>query len=122
VSGPEITVVGVIADAKFAAVGEVTTRRAYLPLKQRYRDWETLVVHTRDTPARTLSRLREVIAAIDPSLPPFGAMTTEQAVANGFAASRSGVAVPEASTPRTADCVDRPLRRGGEASPSARAR
>jgi putative ABC transport system permease protein len=93
VSGPEITVVGVVADAKFSALGAITTRRAYLPLKQRYRDWETLVVHTRDTPARTLSRLREVIAAIDPSLPAFAAMTMEQAVANGFAASRSGVAV-----------------------------
>ena len=92
VSGPEITAVGVVADAKFANVGEVTPRRAYLPLKQRYRDWETLVVHTRDTPAHTLSRLREVIAGIDPSLPPFGAMTMEQAVANGFAASRTAVA------------------------------
>ena len=93
VSGPEITVVGVVADAKFATVGEISARRAYLPLKQRYRDWETLVVHTRDTPARTLAGLREVIAAIDPTLPPFGAMTMEQAVANGFAASRTGVAV-----------------------------
>jgi putative ABC transport system permease protein len=91
-SGPEVTVVGVIADAKFAAVGEATTRRAYLPVKQRYRDWETLIVHTRDTPAGTLSRIRQVIAGIDPSLPPFGAMTMEQAVANGFAASRTGVA------------------------------
>ncbi len=93
VAGPEVTVVGVVADAKFSALGEITTRRAYVPLKQRYRDWETLVVHTSDTPARTLSRLREVIAAIDPSLPPFGAITMEQAVTNGFAASRSGVAV-----------------------------
>lgn len=93
VSGPEITVVGVIADAKFTVVGDVTPRRVYLPLKQRYRDWETLIVHTRDTPARTLSSLREVIADVDPSLPPFGAMTMEQAVANGFAAPRIGVAV-----------------------------
>jgi len=92
-SGPEITVVGVLADAKFAAVGETTPRRAYLPLKQRYRDWETLIVHTRDTPAGTLSRVREVIAAIDPLLPAFGAITMEQAVANGFSASRTGVAV-----------------------------
>jgi predicted permease len=92
-SGPEITVVGVMADAKFAAVGVVTPRRAYLPLKQRYRDWETLVVHTRDTPARTLSHLREVIASVDPSLPAFGALTMDQAVANGFGASRLGVAV-----------------------------
>src|SRR4030095_4922850 len=51
------------------------------------------VVHTRDTPGRTLSRLREVIAAIDPSLPAFGAITMDQAVANGFGATRSGVAV-----------------------------
>jgi predicted permease len=93
VSGPEITVVGVVADAKFASVGEVTARRAYLPLKQRYRDWETLVVHTRNPPAQTLSSLREVIAAIDPTLPAFAAMTMEQAVANGFAASRTGVMV-----------------------------
>jgi ABC-type lipoprotein release transport system permease subunit len=92
VSGPEITVVGVVADAKFATVGEVSPRRAYLPVMQRYRDWQTLVVHTRDTPAHTLSRLREVIAGVDPTLPPFGAVTMEQAVVNGFAASRTAVA------------------------------
>jgi len=93
VSGPEVTVVGVVADAKFAVVGVVTARRAYLPLRQRYRDWETLVVHTRDTPAGTLSNLREVVAGIDPSLSPFGAMTMEQAVANGLTASRTAVAI-----------------------------
>jgi predicted permease len=93
VSGPEVTVIGVVADAKFAVVGEASPRRAYVPLRQRYRDWQTLIVHTRDTPAPTLASLREVIASIDPSLPPFGAMTMEQAVANGFAASRTAVAV-----------------------------
>ena len=93
VSGPEVTVVGVVADAKFAIVGEVTTSRAYLPLRQRYRDGETLVVHTRDTAAATLASLREVIAGLDPSLPPFAAMTMEQAVANGFAATRTAVAI-----------------------------
>jgi putative ABC transport system permease protein len=93
VSGPEVTVVGVVADAKFAMVGDVTPRRAYVPLRQRYRDWETLVVHTRDAPAAALAGLREVIAGIDPSLPPFGAMTMDQAVSNGFASSRIAVAV-----------------------------
>jgi predicted permease len=92
-SGPEVTVVGVVADARFAVIGETTTRRAYLPLRQRSRDWETLVVHTRDTPAATLSGLREVIAGIDPSLPPFGALTMEQAVTNGFASSRIAVTI-----------------------------
>jgi ABC-type antimicrobial peptide transport system permease subunit len=88
-----VTVVGIVGDATFGAVGNVTTRRAYLPVKQRYRDWQTLIVHTRDPSARTLSRLREAIAAIDPALPPFAAITMEQAVANGFAASRTAVAV-----------------------------
>jgi predicted permease len=93
VSGPEVTVVGVVADATFAVVGEVTPGRAYLPLRQRYRDWETLVVQTRDAAAPTLSSLRDVMAGIDPSLPAFGAMTMEQAVANGYASSRVAVAI-----------------------------
>lgn len=92
-SGPEVSVIGVVGDAKFAVIGEVSTTRAYLPLRQRYRDWETLVVHTRDTPASTLAALREVIAGIDPSLPPFGALTMEQAVTNGFFSSRMAVAI-----------------------------
>jgi predicted permease len=93
VSGPDVTVVGVVGDAKFALVGQTTPRRAYLPLRQRYRDWETLVVQTRDTPASTLPSLRAVIAGIDPSLPPFAAITMEQAVVNGFAPSRTAVAI-----------------------------
>jgi len=93
VSGPEVTVVGVVADAKFATVGQVTPRRAYLPVRQRYRDWETLIVHTRDAPAPALAALREVIAGIDPSLPPFAAITMDQAVTNGFTSSRTAVAI-----------------------------
>ena len=92
-SGPVVTAVGVVADAKFAAVGETTTLRAYLPVKQTYRDWQTLVVHTRDTPAKTIANLREVIAAADPQLPPFGALTLEQAVTNGHAGPRTAAAI-----------------------------
>jgi predicted permease len=66
-SGPEVTVVGVVADAKFATLGEVTERRAYMPLRQRYRDWETLIVHTRGEPMATcFATIKRVVASLDP--------------------------------------------------------
>ena len=86
--GTEVTVVGVVANAKFLMIGGGGSTRAYLPLKQRHRDWETLVVHTRGNPARVIPQLREVVAAIDPTLPVFGMMTMTDAVSSGFATSR----------------------------------
>ena len=88
-SGAEVTVVGVVADAKFLILGGGPAARAYVPLRQRYRDNETLIVHTRGDPARTLNELRATIAAIDPTLPTFGAMTMEDAVSGGFSTSRT---------------------------------
>ena len=35
-------------DAKFIMLGGPSATRAHLPVKQSYRDWETLVVHTRE--------------------------------------------------------------------------
>lgn len=92
-SGPEITVVGVVADATFMIIGPSTDARAYVPLRQRYRDWETLVVATRGSSAPMLPRIREVIAGLDPALPTFGAMTMEEAVASGFASSRTAAMI-----------------------------
>jgi putative ABC transport system permease protein len=88
-SGPEITVVGVVDDARFAALGN-TNLRAYMPLRQQYRDWQTLVVHTRGSSMAMLPDIREVIAATDPALPVFGVTTLEQAVESGFSSSRAG--------------------------------
>jgi ABC-type antimicrobial peptide transport system permease subunit len=58
-------------------------------VKQEYRDWETLVVHTRGNPERTIPQLREAIARIDPTLPLFGVMTMDDAVSSGFSTSRT---------------------------------
>jgi putative ABC transport system permease protein len=58
-------------------------------VKQEYRDWETLVVHTRGNPERTIPQLREAIARIDPALPLFGVMTMDDAVSSGFSTSRT---------------------------------
>ena len=92
-SGPEIIVIGVVGDATFASLGERSYARAYLPLRQRYRDWETIVVHTRGEPAALVPRIRAVIAGADPTLPTFGIMTMEQSVESGFATSRTAASI-----------------------------
>ena len=91
--GPQVTVVGVVDDAKFAVIGEVPGGRLYLPVRQHYRDWQTLVVHTRGDAAAVLPRLERVLASLDPALPTFGKTTMEGAVASGL------------STPRTAATI-----------------
>ena len=92
-SGPEMSVVGVVADAKFSMLGPTSDARLYVPLRQRYRDWETLVVHTRGDPGAIIPQIRGLIAGIDATLPTFGATTMEQAVSGGFATSRSAAGI-----------------------------
>jgi predicted permease len=88
-SGVEITVIGVVDDAKYFLIGPITPVRAYLPLRQGYRDWETLVVHARGDPSSVTPQLRRVIATLDPTLPVFGVTTMEDAVGSGLATSRT---------------------------------
>lgn len=92
-SGPEILVAGVVDDATFSSIGERNRDHAYLPVQQQYRDWETLVVHTRGDPSFVLPKLRAAVAALDPALPTFGAMTMEQSVESGFATSRTAAGI-----------------------------
>jgi predicted permease len=91
--GPLVTVVGVVDDAKFAVIGEEPGGRLYLPLRQHYRDWQTLVVHTQGNAAAVLPRLERVVASLDPALPTFGKTTMEEAVAGGFSSSRNAAAI-----------------------------
>jgi hypothetical protein len=56
---------------------------------QWYCDWQTLGVHARGKPARTIPQLREPIARIDPALPLFGVTTMAAAVSSGFSTSRT---------------------------------
>ena len=92
-SGPEILVAGVVDDATFSSIGERNQNHAFIPLRQQYRDWETLVVHTRGDPAFVLPKLRAAVAALDPALPTFGAMTMAQSVESGFATSRTAAGI-----------------------------
>jgi predicted permease len=90
--GGEVTVVGVVDDATFIVIGDAPGGHLYLPLRQHYRDWQTLVVHTSGNATAMIRRLQEVIARLDPALPAFGGITMEQAVASGFSASRNAAA------------------------------
>jgi predicted permease len=92
-SGPEILVAGVVGDATFSSIGEPNHDHAFIPLHQQYRDWETLVVHTRGDPAFVMPKLRAAVAALDPALPTFGATTMAQSVESGFATSRTAAGI-----------------------------
>jgi len=92
-SGPEVTVIGVVGDATFASLGQSSAAHVYLPVRQSYRDWETLIVHTRGDALSMIPRLRTVIAAADPALPLFGVTTMDEAVSSGFSTSRTAASI-----------------------------
>jgi ABC-type antimicrobial peptide transport system permease subunit len=85
--------VGVLDDAKFAVIGETPGGHLYLPVRQHYRDWQTLVVHTRGNAAAVLPRLERVLAGLDPALPTFGKTTMDEAVAGGLSTSRTAATI-----------------------------
>ncbi|HKW47933.1 MAG TPA: ABC transporter permease [Gemmatimonadaceae bacterium] len=92
-SGRELLVIGVVSDASFLALGDRSPDRAYLPIRQNYTNWETLLVHTRAEPMLTLPRIRTIVASADPSLPLFGVMTMHESVESGFATSRMAASI-----------------------------
>lgn len=92
-SGPEITVVGVVGDAVFGLIGGPTAARAYVPVRQQYRDWETLIVQTRGEPMAWLPRVRSAVASLDPTLPTFGAMTMDESVGSGLSTTQTAAGI-----------------------------
>jgi hypothetical protein len=92
-SGPEVTVIGVVRDAKFATLGPSSTARVYMPLRQNYRGWQTLVLHARGNPAAVIRDARQLVASLDPALPTFGATTMRGSVASGFSTQQTAAAL-----------------------------
>jgi hypothetical protein len=91
--GPELTVVGVVHDATFATLGPSGRARVYLPLAQHYRGWQTLVIHARDNAAVVMRDARQVVGALDPALPLFGATTMRASVSSGYATQQTAAAL-----------------------------
>jgi putative ABC transport system permease protein len=92
VDGPEITVIGVTDDAFFSSKGSVVEEHVFLALRQNYRDWQTLVVHAGGQPEQTIRRIEQVIAAVDPALPTFGAMTMDESIASSLNGAENAAA------------------------------
>ena len=88
-----MVVSGVVDDATFAMLGEPSNLHVYEPLRQHYRGWQTLIVHTRSDAARQLPKLRATVAAADPALPIFGAGTLDDAVGDGLSTSRTAATI-----------------------------
>lgn len=88
-SGTEITVIGVVGDAKFIIIGDRDVGRIYVPLRQNYANRQTLIVHANGNLAQLDRQVRDIISALDPALPTFGAMTMRESVASGFSAFES---------------------------------
>ena len=84
---------GAVDEAKFIVIGDRPGGHLYLPLRQHYRDCQTLVVRTSGSAADMIPRVKEAIAGLDPALPTFGGITMEEAVAGGFSASRTAAAI-----------------------------
>jgi predicted permease len=84
-SGAEISVIGVVADAKFTHIGDRNLGRVYIPLRQNFTNRQTLIVHARGNPALVDRTVRDLVATLDPDLPTFGSMTMQESVASGLA-------------------------------------
>jgi putative ABC transport system permease protein len=92
-NGPEITVVGVVADASFDPLAPPHQLRGYLALRQNYRDWQTLIVHTREGSPALVSAVKGALSSVDPALPVFGVTTMERSVDNGLNLPRTAATV-----------------------------
>ncbi|HEV2180597.1 MAG TPA: ABC transporter permease, partial [Gemmatimonadaceae bacterium] len=85
ITGPPVTVIGVVDDARVISMSAPVDPLAYVPLRQLYTGWMTIVAHTRGDPLGTLAAIRDAIAAADPALPAFGAETMSRSVDNALA-------------------------------------
>lgn len=67
--GPWRTIVGVVADAKYASVSETATPIVYLPLSQNHETGMTLYVRSSLPPEAIAGTVRREIQALEPNLP-----------------------------------------------------
>lgn len=67
--GPEIEVVGVVADAKYETIGEPPTPAAYSPESQAYNSTTVLSVRSALSGPDTAAAIRQLAARLDPALP-----------------------------------------------------
>ncbi len=91
-SGPWVTVVGVVRDAKVQGLLDAPGNFFYLPQTQNYKSTHVLQLRTLVPPESLRVPVEALVRGLDPSLPVYEVMTMEQAVAgaNGYFLFRVG--------------------------------
>ena len=85
-SGPFITVVGVVRNAKYNVISEWPKMYFYLPLAQNYKPIHVLQMRTSVPPETLIPVIAAQVREMDPNLPMFDVMTMERSLngGNGF--------------------------------------
>jgi predicted permease len=85
-SGPFVTVVGLVHDAKNTSLLDVPGMYFYLPQTQHYQSMHVLQVRTSAPPESLTSAVEGLVRQLDPNLPVYEVMSMEKSLqgANGF--------------------------------------
>jgi len=86
-------VVGVVANSVVLRIGEDPQPVAYLPMRQQYSPFATLVVRTTGNPESVLAAVRTQIQQLDKNLALTNGLTVQQLLAQGLWPARMGAAL-----------------------------
>ncbi len=87
------TVVGVVADGKYGALGEPPQGYLYFSLLQTWNGAATLYVRTTGDPAAALASVRDAVHRLDPNLPFAGVTTVSELLSRSLWAPRAAAAI-----------------------------
>jgi predicted permease len=88
-----LQVVGVVGTTVIGQIGEDPQPIAYLPMRQQYSPFGTLVVHTNSNPEPLIGAVRTQVQQIDKNLAFTNAQTVQQILGQGLWAARMGAAL-----------------------------
>jgi predicted permease len=94
VQEPELVqVIGVVGTAVIAQIGEEPQPIAYLPMRQQYSPFATLVVRTNSNPEPLVGAVRTQVQPLDKNLAFTNGQTVQQILGQGLWAARMGAAL-----------------------------
>ena len=88
--GPWLTIVGVVADSKYATLSETPTPVVYLPLSQNHETGMTLIVRAAGDAAAMIPSVRSAIRDLDPNLPITGVRSGGEILGANLYTARMG--------------------------------
>ena len=92
-AGAEREVIGVVATGKARSLGEDPTEFMYLPQREIFSPFVTVVARTPGDPGAVLQQIRQVVRELDPSMPVFDVRTMEDHMGIALMPARLGAGV-----------------------------